>query len=117
VSYIPFEARLDRTAFEVILRETKPLHLLLINCSKRQCQKIETFLAAQNLPTRVHYEGNFQERTDSAVKVVYLDDNLYKTLPLQDVSKAYEVARVSATLQSLIRKSHLFMIQCQRTRG
>lgn len=42
------------------------------------------------------------------MKVVYLDDNLYKTLPLQQVSKAYEVARVSATLQSLTCKDSVF---------
>ncbi len=39
--------------------------------------------------------------TNSAVKQVYLDDNLYKSLPIHYVNhQKYEVARLRATLKT-----------------
>ena len=49
VSYIPFEARLDRVSFELTLRETKPQNIILLNASKRQEQKIRDFITSQSL--------------------------------------------------------------------
>lgn len=49
VSYISFEARLDRVSFELTLRETKPQNIILLNASKRQEQKIRDFITSQSL--------------------------------------------------------------------
>ena len=119
VSYIPFEARIDRTSFEVILRETKPNNLVMINCSARQVEKVHAFLGSQGIHTRVHYDGReLAFTTDSAVKLVYLDDNLYKTLPVQQISKTtYEVSRVSAALCSVTCKSSQLILLVPEDQG
>jgi len=36
ITYIPFEARLDRTSFELMIRETKPQNLILLNATEKQ---------------------------------------------------------------------------------
>jgi len=36
VSYIPFEARIDRTAFELIVRQTKPQNIIIINSNSKR---------------------------------------------------------------------------------
>ena len=53
ITYIPFEARLDRTSFELMVRETKPQNLILLNATVKQTNKISSFIASQNLHINV----------------------------------------------------------------
>ncbi|TNV72366.1 hypothetical protein FGO68_gene9135 [Halteria grandinella] len=103
VSYIPFEARIDRTAFELIVRETKPQNIIIINSNAKRAQKVQNFIDQQGLKIKLHYDTQQAQqlsfKTHSAVKQVFLDDNLYLTLPVHQVNnKRYEVSRIRAAL-------------------
>jgi hypothetical protein len=75
----------------------------LLNASKRQEQKIRDFITSQSLHLNLysqHEQALITFKTNSAVKPVFLDDLLYKTLAIYSVNhKQYEVSRIRAALK------------------
>ena len=93
-------------SFELTLRETRPQNVILLNASKKQEIKIRDFIASQSLHLNLYNQaGDSRQdqisfRTNSAVKPVFLDDPLYKTLAIHYVNhKQYEVSRIRAALR------------------
>ena len=69
VSYLPFEARMDRVTFELFLLKTQPQKLLLINGPKKTSH-LKDFCSRNNLAIELHHIPNSQYacKTDTAVK-------------------------------------------------
>jgi len=40
VSYIPFEARIDKVSFELMLRKAMPKNIIVVNTSTQKVEKI-----------------------------------------------------------------------------
>ncbi len=43
VSYVPFEARMDKVSFELMLIKTQPKQLIAFNTARNKAEKIKEF--------------------------------------------------------------------------
>jgi hypothetical protein len=82
VCYIPFEGRMDSVSFELMLIKAQPKELIIINTTEKKASKIEEFCKLNDLHTKVHFKKHLNFSTNAAVKQVFIDEALYKGLPL-----------------------------------
>jgi hypothetical protein len=54
-AYIPFEGRIDKRSFQIILSETRPKNLIIVNASTKKVARISEFIKKSNIPTAVFY--------------------------------------------------------------
>ncbi|CDW72718.1 cleavage and polyadenylation specificity factor subunit 2-like [Stylonychia lemnae] len=115
ISYIPFEARIDKTSFELMLRQIQPKQLIVINSSRKKMDKLHEFITYNSFQTQLHYahkdlntQNSYQPnviqfQTNAAVKQVFIDDKLYKSLPIQRVHQRYEISRIKAAVELTVQ--------------
>lgn len=54
VSYLPYECRIDKVSFELMLLQTQPKNLVILNSSPSKVQEIERFLLTNRIETQLH---------------------------------------------------------------
>jgi hypothetical protein len=60
VSYLPFEGRIDRVTFELLLHKAQPKELIMINSASSKIKHVQLYCAANNVNTHV------QQASDSS---------------------------------------------------
>ena len=75
----------------------------MINMSRNKFLRIMDFVQTNNISTHIHpalERGQVVTfNTNSAIKQVFMDEKLYKSLPIQRVHQKYEIARVKAVIE------------------
>lgn len=62
-AYIPFEGRIDKKSFQIILSETRPKNLIVVNASQLKVERIRKYVNRNKLNINVEYVMN-QDRLD-----------------------------------------------------
>ncbi|CAI2385550.1 unnamed protein product [Moneuplotes crassus] len=57
-AYIPFEGRIDKKSFQIMLSETRPKNLIVVNASQLKVERIKKFVMKNNLNINVEYVMN-----------------------------------------------------------
>ena len=55
IAYIPFEGRIDKKSFQIILSETRPKNLIIVNSSPKKVDRIKDFVEDNKLNINVLY--------------------------------------------------------------
>jgi len=53
VSYLPFEGRIDRVTFELLLHKAQPKELIMINSASSKIKHVQLYCAANKVNTHV----------------------------------------------------------------
>lgn len=54
-AYIPFEGRIDKKSFQIMLCETRPKNLIIVNASNKKVERIKDFVNENRLKINVAY--------------------------------------------------------------
>lgn len=56
--YIPFEGRIDKNSFQIILSETRPKNLIIVNASSKKVERIVNYVKENRLNIKVSHVKN-----------------------------------------------------------
>lgn len=84
IAYIPFEGRIDKKSFQIILSETRPKNLIIVNSSPKKVDRIKDFVAENKLKIDVFYLKespiNFEITKES--ELIYVEPILMQSNPV-----------------------------------
>ena len=52
-AYIHFEGRIDKKSFQIMINETRPKNLIIVNASQKKYERIEKFVTTNKLNINV----------------------------------------------------------------
>lgn len=85
---MPFESRIDKESFELLMQQTMPAELVLLTSSQKRAASLVEFLSVKQVPvkvTQLSSNGKFSMSTNAAVKQLLIQPSLFDTLPLQTI--------------------------------
>lgn len=77
-AYIPFEGRIDKKSFQIMLSETRPKNLIIVNASEKKVDRIKHFVNENLLNIKVSYvkDGVLSFKIARESPMVLIEPNL-----------------------------------------
>ena len=95
IAYIPFEGRIDKKSFQIILSETRPKNLIIVNSSPKKVDRIKDFVAENKLKIDVFYLKespiNFEITKES--ELIYVEPILMQSNPVLKLNSIFDLSK------------------------
>jgi len=107
IAYIIFEGRIDKVSFQIMLNETRPKNLIVVNASEKKVQRIQHYIETNDINIKVSHvrQGTLKFQVGKESSKIMLDPSLvnfshkrFSNRHCSHISERYSVNRIYGKL-------------------